>query len=83
VVASRHSGIPEAVEDGVSGFLVPEGDAEALAVRLAELLGSESLRSKMGIAARRLAERKFDRQILTARLEAIYDEVAARARPST
>jgi colanic acid/amylovoran biosynthesis glycosyltransferase len=76
VVGSRHSGIPEAIEDGVSGFLVPENDAEALAGRLGDLLGSESLRREMGVAARRLAERKFDRQLLTARLESIYDEVA-------
>jgi glycosyltransferase involved in cell wall biosynthesis len=76
VVGTRHSGIPEAVDEGVTGFLVPEGDAEALAARLAEVLGSESLRREMGVAARRLAERKFSRQMLTARLESIYDEVA-------
>ena len=76
VVGTRHSGIPEAIDDGVTGFLVPEGDAGALAARLAELLGSESLRREMGVAARRLAERKFSRQMLTERLESIYDEVA-------
>ncbi|MEY2483624.1 MAG: hypothetical protein QOK24_2152 [Verrucomicrobiota bacterium] len=75
VVGTRHSGIPEAVEDGITGFLVPEGDAEALAARLAEVLTSESLRRDMGAAARRLAERKFSRQMLTERLESIYDEV--------
>jgi glycosyltransferase involved in cell wall biosynthesis len=76
VVSTIHSGIPEAIDDGVTGFLVPEGDAEALAARLAQLLGSESLRHEMGAAARRLAERKFSRQMLTERLELIYDEVA-------
>jgi glycosyltransferase involved in cell wall biosynthesis len=76
VVATTHSGIPEAVEDGTTGFLVPENDAEALAARLADVLGSEPLRREMGAAARRLAERKFDRQMLTERLEAIYDRVA-------
>jgi colanic acid/amylovoran biosynthesis glycosyltransferase len=76
VVGTRHSGIPEAIDDGATGSLVPEGDADALAARLAELLGSESLRREMGVAARRLAERKFNRQMLTARLESIYDEVA-------
>jgi colanic acid/amylovoran biosynthesis glycosyltransferase len=80
VVGTTHSGIPEAVEDGISGFLVPEGDAEALAARLADLLGSEPLRRDMGATARRLAERKFSRQMLTIRLEAIYDEVAGLTR---
>jgi colanic acid/amylovoran biosynthesis glycosyltransferase len=76
VVGTMHSGIPEAIEDGVTGFLVPESDAGTLAARLAGVLGSEELRRDMGAAARRLAERKFDRRILTERLEAIYDEVA-------
>jgi glycosyltransferase involved in cell wall biosynthesis len=76
VVGTMHSGIPEAIEDAVTGFLVPEGDAEALGLRLADILGSEQLRRDLGAAARRLAERKFDRQMLTKRLEAIYDEVA-------
>jgi glycosyltransferase involved in cell wall biosynthesis len=82
VVGTRHSGIPEAVDDGTSGFLVPEHNVEALAARLAALLGSESLRREMGAAARRLAERKFDRRMLTSRLEAIYDRVAGFDRPA-
>ena len=76
VVGTHHSGIPEAVEDGVSGFLVPENDASALAARLRDVLGSESRRREMGLVARQLAERKFNRQLLTARLESIYDQVA-------
>ncbi|MEY2577471.1 MAG: colanic acid/amylovoran biosynthesis glycosyltransferase [Verrucomicrobiota bacterium] len=76
VVGTNHSGIPEAIEDGVSGFLVPENDASMLAARLRDVLGSESHRSQMSLAARRLAERKFSGQLLTARLESIYDTVA-------
>lgn len=76
VVGTTHSGIPEAIDEGVTGFLVPEGDAGMLAARLAQVLGSEPLRREMGGAARRLAERKFNRQMLTDRLESIYDEVA-------
>jgi glycosyltransferase involved in cell wall biosynthesis len=76
VVGTTHSGIPEAIDDGVSGFLAPESDAGALASRLAQLLASESLGRDMRAAARRLAERKFSRRMLTERLESIYDEVA-------
>jgi len=76
VVAALHSGIPEAVTDGETGFLVPEGDAAALGDRLGALLGSERLCREMGAAARRLAEGRFDRARLTARLEAIYDGVS-------
>lgn len=78
VVATRHSGIPEAVVDGETGFLVPESDPAALAERIALLLGSADLRGRMGLAARRLAEEKFDLRRQTARLEQIYDEVIER-----
>jgi colanic acid/amylovoran biosynthesis glycosyltransferase len=76
VVATHHSGIPEAVEEGRTGFLVPEGDAEALGARIGALLDSADLRREMGFAARALATERFDRVRLTERLEAIYDEVA-------
>jgi glycosyltransferase involved in cell wall biosynthesis len=74
VVATRHSGIPEAVDDGTTGFLVPEADAGALSAGLRVALGAGPA---LGQAARALAERKFDRARLGARLEQLYDAVAA------
>ncbi len=82
VVATRHSGIPEAVQDGATGFIVPERDADALAAKLALLLGSDDLRGRMGMAARRRAEERFDLARQTERLEALYDMVAQRAEPA-
>jgi glycosyltransferase involved in cell wall biosynthesis len=76
VVATRHSGIPEAVEDNETGFLVGEGDRAALAGRIGALLESADLRREMGFAARALAVERFDRARQAGRLEAIYDEVA-------
>jgi glycosyltransferase involved in cell wall biosynthesis len=52
VVASRLGGIPEIVEDGVTGFLVPPGDVEALRDRLAYLLERPRVAAEMGAAAR-------------------------------
>jgi glycosyltransferase involved in cell wall biosynthesis len=81
VVATRHAGIPEAVEDGVSALLVPERDAAALADRLALLLGDAELRARLGGAARERMIRDFDIRRITAGVEALYDEVVeARAR---
>ena len=45
VVATRHSGIPEAVGDGETGFLVPERDAETLAARMAPCCGGRAARA--------------------------------------
>jgi glycosyltransferase involved in cell wall biosynthesis len=48
VVATAVGGTPEVVDDGVSGYLVPPGDPDALARRLQELLGDEGRRQQMG-----------------------------------
>jgi glycosyltransferase involved in cell wall biosynthesis len=59
VVASRTSGIPEAVVDGEEGLLVPPGDAAALAHALRRLMESAQLRREMGERAKRHGQREF------------------------
>ena len=60
VVASELTGIPEIVDDGENGFLVPPGDARELSRAIALLLESRDLRERFGRAGRRKAERVFD-----------------------
>ncbi|MEI6536172.1 MAG: glycosyltransferase family 4 protein [Verrucomicrobiaceae bacterium] len=62
VVATRRGGLPEIIEDSVTGFLVEAGDPVALAARLDELLADDALRRRMGIAARQRAETHFNRE---------------------
>jgi glycosyltransferase involved in cell wall biosynthesis len=52
VVASRIGGIPDIVEDGVSGLLVPPGDATALAEALVRTLSDSALAERLGASAR-------------------------------
>ncbi len=59
VVATRVGGIPEAVHDGVNGFLVEAGDVAALAARVMTLIGDPILRRAMGEAGRRRIETEF------------------------
>lgn len=73
VVGSDHEGIPEAVAHGKSGFIVPEGDAEALAARIGTLLGDGAVRRRMGAAGRVLAEDRFDLARQMRLLEDRYD----------
>jgi len=76
-LATRHGGIPEAVADGVSGCLVAERDAPALAAAALALLDDPARLAAMGGAARRAVIEGFARRAQTAVLEACYDEAAA------
>ena len=75
VVASRTGGIPEVVEDGVSGILVAPGDADDLARALTALERDPERRRRLGVAARARAE-AFDVSATVRALEGIYEEVA-------
>jgi glycosyltransferase involved in cell wall biosynthesis len=71
VVASRVGGIPEIVVEGVTGMLVPPGDADALAQAM------NTIEPKMGATARERAEREFSIDAWIARLETVYAEALA------
>lgn len=60
IVSTRSGAIPELIEDGVTGLLVPSRDAEALAQAIGRLLDDEVLRTTLGEAARRRVEERFD-----------------------
>lgn len=61
VVATRASSLPEIIEDGATGLLVPPGDARALAAALDRVLCDDGLAERLGAAARTRVARRFDR----------------------
>lgn len=73
VVASRLGGLPEAVEEGTTGLLVPPGDPAALAAAIAALLSDPRRARALGEAGRRRVEGEFRAAAMTRRIEAIYD----------
>lgn len=77
VVASELSGIPELVEDGSSGLLVPPGDPAALARALERLYSDRALRRRLGIEARRKVRREFDLAANAALLGRRFEVAAA------
>lgn len=79
IVASAVGGIPELVEDGVSGLLVEAGDVDALAAALRRVLGDTELRERLGAAARARAEERFDLPRFRDAHVRLYREELARA----
>jgi len=77
VVASRVGGLPEVVEDGESGYLLPVGNVEAMVEAAAEVLGSPDQWAAMSRAARAVSEERFSANRVVPEYEAFYGEVLA------
>jgi glycosyltransferase involved in cell wall biosynthesis len=75
VIASKIGGIPEVVEDGISGLLVPPSDAEELSEAIVKLIENEELREKMGIEGRRIAREKFNIENIAKQHVELYQKV--------
>src|SRR6266545_5679890 len=72
VVASNVGGLPDTVQHGETGLLVPPGDPAALAVAVTELLADPGRRRTMGRWGRERCLRKFDINATVAQVEALY-----------
>jgi len=81
VIASKVGGLALNVRDGETGFLVPDGDPEALAGRIRLLLCDESLRLKLGAQAHRWASR-FGWPRVANEIEDLFAEVRPAGLPT-
>ncbi|MGH8047560.1 MAG: glycosyltransferase [Chthoniobacterales bacterium] len=77
VVATRHGGIPEAVEDGVGGLLCAERDSSAVAAAVERLLTDPVLYASIAANGAAAAHAKFSREAVGALLRDLYDSVDA------
>lgn len=75
VVASDIFGIPEQVEDGVTGILVPPGDEVPIAEAILRLASDKEMMRSMGEAGRQLYEDRFTLRMAVANTEAVYEEL--------
>jgi len=73
-IGTLHGGIPEIIDDELTGYLVQERDVAAMAKRLGLLLEDSALRARLGAAARLKMEREYDNRVRVEALEALYDE---------
>ncbi|NJK49277.1 colanic acid biosynthesis glycosyltransferase WcaL [Candidatus Gracilibacteria bacterium] len=81
VISTYHGGIPELVEDGVNGFLVPERDTDAIAQKLAYLIEHPERWESMGRSGRRRVEEKYDMEKLNDELVQIYQSLLTSVTP--
>jgi glycosyltransferase involved in cell wall biosynthesis len=75
VVATTAGGLPDKVRAGVSGWLVPPGDASALAAAISGALGNPARLPAMGLAGRAIVEREFSWEAAGAATLRLYDEL--------
>lgn len=80
VIATPVGGMPEVVRDGETGFLVPLGDAQALADRITQLIEDSELRSRMSESARQLASERFSRSIVLQKTVDFYRDIIRQER---
>jgi glycosyltransferase involved in cell wall biosynthesis len=83
VVASAVGGVEESVRDQETGYLVPQGDADALRNRIERLLTNPDLRSRLGANGRRSYEQRFTLDRMVANTLAVYREVLEPLRPQS
>jgi L-malate glycosyltransferase len=76
VIATDTGGLPEVVEDGRTGYLLPVGDVDGMAKAALRLLGDEDLRRTLATAGRRRAVEVFGQENVVARYKALYQRVA-------
>lgn len=73
-IASAVGGVPEIIEDGVTGLLVPPRDAGALAAAVVRVLSDDPLRQAMSTAARASGRQRFTTEAWLERLDGVYEE---------
>jgi len=78
VIASSVGGLPEIVEDGVTGLLVPPDDVERLAAAIVELAADADRVARLGVAARERALREFTLDRCADRTDGLYRAVLER-----
>jgi sugar transferase (PEP-CTERM/EpsH1 system associated) len=78
VVGTRVGGIPEVIDDGVTGALVPPADPAAMAEALSAYVQAPELRTRHGVAGRERILRKYNMPAMVAAYQSMYDTLCER-----
>lgn len=75
IIATPAGGIPEMIEDGKSGLIVPFSDPDALSAAITRLLDSPETRAQMGMEAKKTAEMRFRKSVAVQKTIDFYQDV--------
>jgi L-malate glycosyltransferase len=75
VIASRVGGIPEIVVDGITGYLIPPNDTDALVQRISELANDRARLAEMGLSGWKRAQAEFSEEALARKMAHFYDQL--------
>ncbi len=78
-VSTEVGGIPEVIESGVTGYLVPKGSAEFLAKRVVELLRDPAKAQQLALAGRAMVHERFPAEKMIRATETVYEQALGRA----
>ncbi len=79
VIAAQVGGVPEIIEDGLSGLLCPAGDVEAFASAVCDLVAKPTRLRELSLAARRRAVEQFDMRAMLAKYRTLFEVWAGRS----
>lgn len=80
MIVSNAGGMPEVIQDGISGYVVPMRDHESLAARVLQLFGDAQLRERIGHTARAIVGDHFSKELMVRNHESVYYRALARTR---
>ncbi|MFH1594691.1 MAG: glycosyltransferase family 4 protein [Candidatus Omnitrophota bacterium] len=72
MIVTNSGGMPEIIQDGINGYIVPVRDYEAIATRIMNLFDDEDLRGRVGATGRKIVELRFTKEIMTSNNLRIY-----------
>ena len=80
MIVTNSGGMPEVIQDGINGYVVPVRDYEAIATKIITLLGDEALRNRIGATGRKITELRFTKEIMADNNIMIYNNILAAKR---
>ena len=81
VIASMAGGLPEVIKEGVTGYMLPVGEAELMAMKAVELLSSAARWGEMSESAQQHAREAFRMEIIIQQYEEVYKKVSFKLSP--